>query len=73
MRYYASGTPQMPLTAAQVEEKFFDCAAHTVVRPAATQNLRLHEPVRAGAVIGPAVDTDETSVAAGAYFGAMQA
>jgi 2-methylcitrate dehydratase PrpD len=37
MRYYASGTPQMPLTAAQVEEKFFDCAAHTVERPAATQ------------------------------------
>ncbi len=37
MRYYASGTPQVPLTAAQVEEKFFDCAAHTVERPAATQ------------------------------------
>jgi 2-methylcitrate dehydratase PrpD len=37
MRYYASGTPQMPLTPAQVEEKFFDCAAHTVDRPAATQ------------------------------------
>ena len=37
MRYYASGTPQMPLTPAQVEEKFFDCAAHAVERPAATQ------------------------------------
>jgi 2-methylcitrate dehydratase PrpD len=37
MRYYASGTPQMPLTPAQVEEKFFDCAGHTVERPAATQ------------------------------------
>jgi 2-methylcitrate dehydratase PrpD len=37
MRYYASGTPQMPLTPAQVEEKFFDCASHTVERPAATQ------------------------------------
>jgi 2-methylcitrate dehydratase PrpD len=37
MRYYASGTPQMPLTPAQVEEKFFDCAGHTVDRPAATQ------------------------------------
>ncbi len=37
MRYYASGTPQMPLTPAQVEEKFFDCASHTVERPTATQ------------------------------------
>jgi 2-methylcitrate dehydratase PrpD len=37
MRYYASGTPQMPLTPAQVEEKFFDCASHTVDKPAATQ------------------------------------
>jgi 2-methylcitrate dehydratase PrpD len=37
MRYYASGTPQVPLTSAQVEEKFFDCAAHTVDKPAATQ------------------------------------
>jgi 2-methylcitrate dehydratase PrpD len=37
MRYYASGTPQMPLTPAQVEEKFFDCASHTIERPAATQ------------------------------------
>jgi 2-methylcitrate dehydratase PrpD len=37
MRYYASGTPQMPLTSAQVEEKFFDCAAHTVDKAAATQ------------------------------------
>ena len=37
MRRFASGTPQVPLTAAQVEEKFFDCAAHAVERPAATQ------------------------------------
>jgi 2-methylcitrate dehydratase PrpD len=37
MRYYASGTPQMPLTPAQVEEKFFDCAGHAVDKPAATQ------------------------------------
>jgi 2-methylcitrate dehydratase PrpD len=36
MRYYASGTPQMPLTLAQVEEKFFDCAGHAVDRAAAT-------------------------------------
>ena len=37
MRYYASGTPQVPLTTAQVEEKFFHCAAHAVERPVATQ------------------------------------
>jgi 2-methylcitrate dehydratase PrpD len=37
MRYYASGTVQMPLTSTQVEEKFFDCAAHTVDKAAATQ------------------------------------
>ena len=37
MRRFASGTPQVPLTAAQVEEKFFDCAAHAIERPAATQ------------------------------------
>jgi hypothetical protein len=37
MRYYASGTPQVPLTVAQVEEKFFDCAGHAVDRPAATR------------------------------------
>jgi 2-methylcitrate dehydratase PrpD len=30
LRYYASGTPQFPLTAAQVEEKFMDCAAQAV-------------------------------------------
>jgi hypothetical protein len=35
----------MPLTAAQVEEEFFDCATDAVERPAATQNLSLHEPV----------------------------
>jgi len=37
VRRFASGTPQVPLTAAQVEEKFFDCAAHAIERPAATQ------------------------------------
>jgi hypothetical protein len=35
MRYYASGTPQMPLTPGEVEEKFFDSAAHAVEQPAA--------------------------------------
>jgi 2-methylcitrate dehydratase PrpD len=30
MRYYASGTPQAPLTKQQVEEKFFDCAERAV-------------------------------------------
>ncbi len=30
LRYYASGTPQFPLTPAQVEEKFMDCAAQAV-------------------------------------------
>jgi 2-methylcitrate dehydratase PrpD len=30
LRYYASGTPQFPLTQAQVEEKFNDCAAQAV-------------------------------------------
>ena len=30
LRYYASGTPQFPLSAAQVEEKFMDCAAQAV-------------------------------------------
>jgi 2-methylcitrate dehydratase PrpD len=39
MRYYASGTPQSPLTREQVEEKFFSCAERTVDRPAATRIL----------------------------------
>jgi 2-methylcitrate dehydratase PrpD len=30
LRYYASGTPQFPLTPAQIEQKFTDCAAHAV-------------------------------------------
>jgi 2-methylcitrate dehydratase PrpD len=30
LRYYASGTPQFPLTPAQIERKFTDCAAHAV-------------------------------------------
>lgn len=30
MRYYASGTPQAPLTKEQVEEKFFSCAERAI-------------------------------------------
>jgi len=30
LRYYASGTPQFPLTPAQIEAKFTDCAAQAV-------------------------------------------
>ncbi len=37
MRYYASGTPQLPLTPEQVEEKFFDCAARAVDKGTATK------------------------------------
>ena len=37
MRYYASGTPQVPLTREQVEEKFFSCAERTVDKAAATK------------------------------------
>src|SRR5262249_44921128 len=37
MRYYASGTPQAPLTREQVEEKFFSCAERAVDKGAATQ------------------------------------
>jgi 2-methylcitrate dehydratase PrpD len=37
MRYYASGTPQNPLTREQVEEKFFSCAERAVDKPAATK------------------------------------
>ena len=36
MRYYASGTPQVPLTKEQVEEKFFSCAERAVDKTAAT-------------------------------------
>jgi 2-methylcitrate dehydratase PrpD len=32
VRYYASGTPQVPLTKEQVEEKFFSCAERAVDR-----------------------------------------
>ncbi len=39
MRYYASGTPQMPLTREQVEEKFFDCAERAVDKGSATKIL----------------------------------
>jgi 2-methylcitrate dehydratase PrpD len=37
MRYYASGTPQSPLTKEQVEEKFFSCAERAVDKAAATK------------------------------------
>jgi 2-methylcitrate dehydratase PrpD len=37
MRYYASGTPQAPLTKEQVEEKFFLCAERAVDKTAATK------------------------------------
>ena len=37
MRYYASGTPQVPLTREQVEEKFFSCAERAVDKAAATK------------------------------------
>jgi 2-methylcitrate dehydratase PrpD len=37
MRYYASGTPQAPLTKGQVEEKFFSCAERAVDKASATK------------------------------------
>jgi 2-methylcitrate dehydratase PrpD len=37
MRYYASGTPQVPLTQEQVEEKFFSCAERAVDNAAAAK------------------------------------
>jgi 2-methylcitrate dehydratase PrpD len=37
VRQYASGTPQRPMTAEQVEEKFFSCAERTVDRAAAAK------------------------------------
>jgi 2-methylcitrate dehydratase PrpD len=37
MRYYASGTPQVPLTQEQVEEKFFSCAERAVDKASATK------------------------------------
>ena len=37
MRYYASGTPQAPLTKEQVEEKFFSCAERAVDKIAAAK------------------------------------
>ena len=37
MRYYASGTPQAPLTQEQVEEKFFSCAERAVDKAAAVK------------------------------------
>jgi len=35
LRYYASGTPQFPLTGEQIEEKFMDCAVQAVDRQTA--------------------------------------
>ena len=37
MRYYASGTPQVPFTKEQVEEKFFSCAERSIDKAAATK------------------------------------
>src|SRR5215467_5735051 len=37
IRYYASGTPQAPLTREQVEEKFFSCAERAVDSTSATK------------------------------------
>ena len=37
LRYYASGTPQFPLTPAQIETKFMDCAVQAVDKPAAAK------------------------------------
>jgi 2-methylcitrate dehydratase PrpD len=37
LRYYASGTPQFPLTPAQIEQKFTDCAAHAVDKATASR------------------------------------
>jgi 2-methylcitrate dehydratase PrpD len=37
LRYYASGTPQFPLTPAQIEQKFSDCAAHAVDKETAAR------------------------------------
>jgi 2-methylcitrate dehydratase PrpD len=36
-RYYASGTPQVPFTKEQVEEKFFSCAERSIDKAAATK------------------------------------
>jgi 2-methylcitrate dehydratase PrpD len=37
MRYYASGTPQAPLTPAQIHEKFMDCAPRAIGQDAAVK------------------------------------
>jgi 2-methylcitrate dehydratase PrpD len=37
LRYFASGTPQFPLTPAQIHEKFMDCAPRAVGQDAATK------------------------------------
>jgi 2-methylcitrate dehydratase PrpD len=37
MRYYASGTPQLPLSWEQVQEKFFSCAERALDRSTATK------------------------------------
>jgi 2-methylcitrate dehydratase PrpD len=37
MRYYASGTPQVPFTKEQIEEKFFSCAERSIDKAAAVK------------------------------------
>src|SRR5260370_18432964 len=51
MRYYASGTPQAPLTREQVEEKFFSCAERAVDRTSATKIFSVPQPDRAGKLV----------------------
>ncbi len=41
MRYYSSGTPQVPLTRDQVEAKFFDCAERAVDKATAMKVFAL--------------------------------
>ena len=39
LRVQPSGAPMYPLTQAQIEEKFMDCATHAVAKPAAEKIL----------------------------------
>jgi 2-methylcitrate dehydratase PrpD len=45
MRYYASGTPQAPLTKEQIEEKFFTCRA-LCSQDRGDKDLCVPEPIR---------------------------
>lgn len=38
-RYHPSGAPQFPMSRAQIEEKFLDCATHAVEKPVAEKIL----------------------------------